>query len=146
MNISEEGLSLIKSSEAENGIPSLDAYQDEGYGVWTIGFGHIRGVKQGDICTPEQAEQWLAEDLIAVEKCIVNTVRGTLTQGQYDALCSFVFNLGCSALRNSMLLRLLNEGDDAGAAEQFARWNHSGGKVDPILIARRKKETEMFLA
>jgi lysozyme len=141
MNISEKGLQLIKESEALR----LEAYADA-VGVPTIGYGHTIGVRLGDTCTAEEATDYLLADLETVEKCIKNSVSIELTQGQYDALCSFVFNLGCTALRNSTLLRLLNAGDDAGAAEQFKRWNHAGGEVLAGLTKRRAKEAELFLA
>ena len=141
MQISENGLDLIKQSESLR----LDAYQDS-VGVWTIGYGHTIGVKENDRITQEQAEAFLKTDLETVEKCIVNCVSVNLTQGQYDALCSFVFNLGCIALRNSTLLRKLNAGDDVGAAEEFKRWDHAGGKVLAGLTKRRNAEAEMFLA
>src|SRR5258708_33537577 len=144
MNISEAGLALIKESE----LLRLQAYPDPGTNAepWTIGYGHTRGVKQGDTCTTDEADRWLIEDLEPVEKCIADSVSIELTQGQYDALCSFVFNLGCMALRNSTLLRKLNAGDDTGAAEEFHKWNHAGGKVLAGLSKRRNAEAEMFLA
>jgi lysozyme len=81
-----------------------------------------------------------------VEKCIANCVSVSLTQGQYDALCSFVFNLGCMALRNSTLLRKLNASDNLGAAEEFKKWDHAGGRVLAGLTIRRAKEAQLFLA
>jgi lysozyme len=141
MQISEEGLNFIKRSEALR----LEAYKDS-VGIWTLGYGHIAGVHEGDSITEEQAEIFLRADLQTVEKCIANSVSVELTQGQYDALCSFVFNLGCVALRNSTLLRKLNSGDDVGAAEEFKRWNHAGGKELAGLTKRRAAESEMFLA
>jgi lysozyme len=141
VQISEQGLLLIKDSE----LCRLDSYQDP-VGVWTIGYGHTGPeVKEGLHITQDAAEALLLSDLETVEKCIANSVSVNLTQGQYDALCSFVFNLGCSALRNSTLLRLLNAGDDIGAAEQFKRWDHAGGKVLSGLTKRREAEAEMFM-
>jgi lysozyme len=141
MNISENGIALVKDSE----LCRLDSYQDP-VGVWTVGYGHTGPeVKEGLHITQDAAEALLLSDLETVEKCIANSVSVGLTQGQYDALCSFVFNLGCSALRNSTLLRLLNAGDDIGAAEQFKRWDHAGGKVLAGLTKRREAEAEMFM-
>jgi lysozyme len=141
LNISENGIALIKESESCR----LDSFQDS-VGVWTIGFGHTGPeVKEGLHITQDAAEALLLSDLETVEKCIANSVSVNLTQGQYDALCSFVFNLGCSALRNSTLLRLLNAGDDVGASEQFKRWDHAGGKVLAGLTKRREAEAEMFM-
>ena len=141
MNISDAGLELIREHEGCR----LEAYQDS-VGVWTIGYGHTSGVKQGDTCTAEEAEGWLSHDVGTAEYCIKQNVAVELTQGEYDALCSFTFNLGCSALRNSTLLRKLNAGDYDGAAAEFHKWNHAGGKVLAGLTARRQAEAEMFEA
>lgn len=141
MNLSDDGKLFIKSKEQLR----LEAYQDE-VGVWTIGWGHILGVKAGDVCTIEQAESWFELDVAPCEACVDRLVVIDLTQGQFDALCSFAFNLGCTALRNSTLLRLLNAGDVAGAAEQLLRWNHAGGEVSAGLSRRREQEREMFVA
>lgn len=141
MNLSEDGKQFIKAREQLR----LEAYQDE-IGVWTIAWGHISGVKAGDVCTIEQAEAWFAQDVAPREACVNDLVKVPLTQGQFDALCSFTFNLGCTALRNSTLLKLLNAGDAAGAAEQFGRWNHAGGEVSAGLTRRREQEKETFLA
>lgn len=141
MNISPRGLEFIRRMEACR----LEAYQDS-VGIWTIGYGHIRGpVREGDTCTQEQAEAWLLEDVASIaERCIQNMVKVDLTQQEYDALCSFIFNLGCSAFRNSTLLRKLNDGDFDGAAEQFAKWNHADNKVILGLTHRRQAERELF--
>lgn len=142
MNISQVGLALIKESESCR----LEAYQDA-VGIWTIGYGHTGPeVVEGLHVTQDAAEALLLSDLDTVTKCIENSVSVQLTQGQYDALCSFIFNLGCLALRNSTLLRKLNSGDDVGAAEEFKRWDHAGGKVLAGLTKRRLAESEMFLA
>lgn len=144
MNISDQGISLIKASEELR----LEAYPDPGTGgePWTIGWGHTGvGIEPGMIISESAAEGYLKNDLETVEKCIANCVSVNLTQGQYDALCSFVFNLGCIALRNSTLLRKLNAGNDVGASEEFGKWNHSNGRVLAGLTERRSKEAEMFL-
>jgi lysozyme len=123
----------------------LEAYQDV-VGVWTIGFGHTGAeVKRGLVITPDAAKSLLLSDAETAEKCVNNCVSGIITQGQFDALCSFVFNLGCTALRNSTLLRKLNSGDDVGAAEEFSKWNHAGGHIVAGLTKRRLEEKELFL-
>lgn len=141
MNISNDGLDLIKSHEGCR----LNAYQDS-VGVWTIGYGSIRGVMRGMSITDAEADDRLRQDAQIAEKCVNNSVTISLTQGAFDALCSFVFNLGCGALRNSTLLRKINDGDDNGAADEFGKWNHAGGKVLAGLTARREAEKELFLA
>lgn len=141
MNISEHGLSLIKEHEGLR----LVAYQDS-VGVWTIGYGHTKGVQAGQEITESYAEALLKEDVRAAENCIEKLVTVPLTQGEFDALCSFTFNLGCGALRNSTLLKKLNDSNYDGAAEEFKRWNHAGGKVLEGLTKRRLAEAQRFEA
>jgi len=88
----------------------------------------------------------LRQDIGTAEAAIDSKVTVDLTQNAYDSLCSFVFNVGTEAFGNSTLLRLLNAGDAAGAADQFLQWDHGGGKVLAGLLNRRKAEREMFLA
>lgn len=139
MRISPDGLEFIKQSEGCR----LTAYYDS-VGVPTIGYGHTKGVRMGDVCTPEQASAWLVEDLASVYGDIASQVTVPLTQGQFDALCSFVFNLGGSALRNSTLLKMLNAGDYEAAQGQFGRWTHAGTQTLAGLVKRRAGEAEMF--
>ena len=139
MKISEAGLDLIREHEGCR----LEAYRDS-VGVLTLGYGHTRGVKAGDTCTPMQADEWLREDIHHAETCVDKCVSVPLTQGEFDALVSFAVNLGCGALRGSTLLRLVNDGRMDDAAEQFGRWNHAGGIELAGLTARRKAEQELF--
>ena len=139
MKISADGLEFIKEAEGLR----LDAYQCSA-GVWTIGFGHTKGVKKGDTCSKEQAERWLLEDLEDVYKDIRSFVYVPLTQGQFDALCSFVFNLGGHALKDSTLCRLLNEKKYGEAVKQFSRWVYADGQKLAGLVKRRAGEAEMF--
>jgi lysozyme len=139
VRISEEGLALIRDYE---GL-ALTAYLCPA-GVWTIGFGHTKGVKKGDTCTKEQAELWLREDVRDAEAIVDASVDVPLTQGQYDALVSWVFNLGGVRLGASTLLRMLNQGDYKGAAAQFDRWVYAGKERLPGLIKRRAAERALF--
>lgn len=139
--ISDTGLEFIKSHEGCR----LTAYQD-GAGIWTIGYGHTGNVHEGDVITQDQANALLLEDLAPAEHCIDDQVKVTLTQNQYDALCSFTFNVGVGNFASSTLLRLLNQSDCQGAAGQFGRWVHdAAGNVEPGLLKRRKDEKELFL-
>jgi len=146
MKCSEAGLDLIKTHEGLR----LEAYPDPGTGgkPWTIGFGHTgSNIVEGLHIDEIQADEFLRHDIETAEKCVTNSVRVPLTQGQFDALCSFVFNLGCGALGRSTLLAKLNAGeDDAVVAAEFSRWNKAAGKVLQGLVVRRKYEAEMFLA
>ena len=97
--------------------------------------------------TQDQAVEFLRRDVERAEKCINNSVKVTLTQGQFDALCSFVYNVGCGALGKSTLLVKLNAGgDDDLVAQEFLRWTKAAGKEMPGLVTRRKAEMETFLA
>ena len=139
MKISDEGLAFIKRMEG----CSLTAYLDS-VKVPTIAVGHTRGVKLGDTCTEEQADQYLLDDLESVYNDIEALVEVPLTQGQFDALCSFVFNLGGPALRSSTLLKLLNAGDYEAARKQLPRWDKAGKVQLAGLTKRRAAEAAMF--
>ena len=141
MNISDEGLDLIREHEGCR----LEAYKDS-VGIWTCGYGHTYGVKEGDTCTQAQADAWLREDVRQAEVCVSGAVTVPLTQGEFDALVSFTYNLGCRALKNSTLLKLLNDSDYDGAAAEFKKWNHAGGAVLAGLTARREAERARFEA
>ena len=106
MNISQEGLSLIKKFEG----CELDAYQDA-VGVWTIGYGHIKGVKEGMQITKAQEEEMLVEELSEYEKHVSNAVDNQLDQCMFDALVSWTYNLGPTNLNSSTMLKVLNAGE-----------------------------------
>lgn len=122
----------------------LAAYRNKG-DVWTIGYGHTRGVKQGDTCTQAQADAWLLEDIALVADAINRDITVPLTQGEFDALCDFGFNLGVHALEGSTLWRKLNAGDYQGAAAEFPRWDMSGGQHIVGLLRRRQAEVALFM-
>lgn len=123
----------------------LTAYKDGG-GVWTIGYGHTGAdVREGLTIPLSEAERLLTLDLRVAEGHVNKLVQVNLNQNQFDALVSFVYNLGGDAFRSSTLLKLLNAGDYEGAANQFQRWNKDNGKVVPGLTNRRGKERELFL-
>lgn len=121
------------------------AYRDQ-RGIPTIGYGHTLDVKMGDSCTPEQADEWLAEDLEAAEHCINRLVTTTLSQNQFDALVSLVFNIGCGNFADSTVRRRLNALDYAGAADAILMWNKAAGETNQGLVNRREAERELFLS
>lgn len=132
MRISEKGITLIKEFEG----CSLTAYPDPGTGgdPWTIGYGWTHSVdgkpvKPGMMIDEATAERLLNTGLVGYENDVSRLVKVKLTQGQFDALVSFAYNLGARTLSSSTLLRKLNAGDYAGAADEFLRWNKAGGKV-----------------
>lgn len=161
-------IELIKSFEGiPDGDPStvkLDAYLDP-LDIWTIGWGHAvqhqgrhlkgrenvtlaRALYPGGI-TLAQAEALLRADLLNRSPTLLRMVTVALNEGQFGALMSFLFNCGEGNLRSSTLLRLLNAGDYAGAAEQFAVWNK--GRRNGVLVElagltrRRRAERALFL-
>ena len=139
MNIGQKGIDLIKHFEG----CELNAYKCPA-GVWTIGYGHIKGVSEGMSITQEQAEQMLLDELKEYENYINELVVVDLSQNQFDALVSWVYNLGPANLKSSTLLKVLNSGDYAGVPDQIERWNKAGGKVLEGLIRRRLAESSLF--
>ncbi len=143
LTTSPDGYALIQAHEGRR----LAAYRDP-VGVWTIGYGHAGDVQAGDVITPHQAEVLLAADVAVAEAAVRRLVRVPLTQGQFDALVSFVFNLGAGRLSGSTLLAKLNARDYAGAAREFGRWvkgTVDGRKVNlPGLVKRRAAERALF--
>lgn len=139
MELSEEGIALIKQFEGLR----HEAYQCPA-GIWTIGYGHTADVRPGDIITAEQADAFLLQDVAESEIAVNRQVTTVLTQNQFDALVSFVFNLGSNNFRASTLLKKLNTGDNIGAAAELMRWVYAGGKPSPGLIRRREAEKLLF--
>ena len=139
MQISEKGTSLIKHFEGCR----LEAYQDS-VGIWTIGYGTIKGVKEGDKINQNEAEHLLQEEMPEYEGYINDMVEVPLEQNQFDALCSWVFNLGPNNLKSSTLLKVLNEGKYDEVPEQVVRWNKAGGEVLEGLKKRREAESLLF--
>ena len=139
MQPSQACIDLVKSSEGCR----LTAYRDS-VGVLTIGYGSTGGITEGQTITQEQADAMLVDDLSASAEQVTALVMVPLTQGQFDSLCDFVFNLGAGRLRESTLLRLLNACQYAAAAEQFHLWVMAGGHPLPGLVTRRAAERAMF--
>ena len=137
---SAKGISLTKRFEGLK----LSAYRDQA-GVWTIGYGHTGPeVYAGLTITQSQADAFLARDVAGAVACVNRLVTSEINQNQFDALVDFVFNLGCASLAGSALLKLLNQGDFIGAAEQFQRWDHAGEVVVQGLLERRRAEAALF--
>lgn len=130
----------------------LTAYLPTKDDVWTIGYGHTKTARQGMVITEAQAEQLLRDDLEWVEAAIDKLVKVPLTQNQYDALASLIFNIGGSAFSKSTVLRKLNAGDYRGAAEAFLMWDkqrdRQTGKMNALrgLTKRRQQERDLFNA
>lgn len=143
MNISSAGLdSLVKRFE---GL-SLKAYPDPATkGIpYTIGYGHTGGVKPTDTCTLEEACNFLATDIKSAERSVSTLVSAPLNQFQFDALVSFVFNIGEPKFRVSTLLSKVNGKDYEGASKEFVKWKMAAGKVMNGLLRRREAEAKWF--
>ena len=142
MQISEAGLDLIRKFEGLR----LDTY-DCPAGKLTIGYGHTGSdVKPGLIIDAEKATALLMEDVKRFEKSVNELVKVPMTQGMFDALVSFSYNLGAGSLQSSTLLKKLNADDKQGAADEFLKWNKAKGKPLAGLTARREGERELFFA
>ncbi|WP_420997589.1 lysozyme [Cupriavidus sp. 30B13] len=156
MKTSAAGVGRIKMREGLR----LEAYPDPGTkgAPWTIGYGHTgRDVYKGLRINEPQACSYLATDVADAEGVINRVVTVDLTQDQFDALVSFVLNVGAGAkgvkdgfvmLKNgqpSTMLRKINANDLIGAASEFPKWNRAAGRVLPGLVARRASEQSQFL-
>ena len=139
MIISIPGVELLTHFEGLK----LEAYQDS-VGVWTIGYGHTKGVVSGMKVTESQANNLLRTELIEYQNYINSMVKVNLDQCQFDALVCWVYNLGPTNLSNSTLLTLLNQGVKLQIPKQIRRWNKAGGKVLKGLVRRREAEALMF--
>lgn len=140
MQYSQSGLKLTEGFESCR----LTAYQDI-RGVWTIGWGHTGSdVVPGLTITQAQADALLLHDVQNAVNHVNHLVIVPLTQGEFDSLVDFAFNVGCGAFAGSTLLKLLNSGNYAGAAAQFDLWDHAAGKVVAGLLRRRQAETDLF--
>lgn len=144
--ISQEGINLIKKYEGLR----TEAYRCPA-GIPTIGYGHTgtvdgKKIEMGMKITEKKAEKLLKEDLQRFEKGVSDCVQVPLTQGQFDALVSFSFNLGVGSLQSSTLLKLLNQGKYKDAAEEFGKWVKAGGKILDGLVKRRADEKKLFLS
>ena len=141
--ISDAGLSIIKRFEGLQ----LKAYKCPA-GKYTIGWGHIDKVKASSVATEEECEEFLRQDLQAVHTAIDRYVVVPLTQNQYDALASFVFNLGAGNFLKSTMLKKLNSGRYDEVPEQIMRWNKArvAGELRPLkgLTRRRAAEAALF--
>jgi lysozyme len=140
MEYSSKGLALTEASEG----CKLRAYRDTG-GVLTIGYGHTGGVREGQVITQEMAVTLLQHD-IEYAVGVVNSHALPCTQGQFDALVDFVFNVGPSQFLSSHLLKYHLAGEHNKAAAEFQRWKYDNGKVIPGLVIRRTKERELYEA
>lgn len=152
MKTSKQGLNLITELEGLR----LKSYKDVA-AHWTIGVGHlltkdelktgkVNGIYWRNGITREQAISILGNDADAAERAVNQHVEVPLSQHQFDALVSFVFNVGSGAFKKSTLLRKLNTGDYKAVPSEMKRWRKAGGKVVKGLVNRRNKEIKLWLS
>ena len=135
MRMSHQGLELLIAREGKKNA----VYRDS-KGILTVGVGHTGpDVHEGDVWSDEKVETVLAADLARFEKAINDAVKVPLLQNQFDALVSWAFNVGASAVAGSTLVRKINEGDLVEAANQFDRWH-----IPLEITSRRNGEREQF--
>jgi lysozyme len=139
LTYSGKGIALTKSFEGRK----YKAYRDQ-VSVWTCGDGHTFGVGPSTVCDDALADQWLEEDTRDAAAAVNRLVTTPLSQGEFDALVDFVFNLGAHAFAESTMLEFLNAGNHIRAAGQFERWDHAGGVVVAGLLRRRVAEKLEF--
>lgn len=141
MNLSAAGLALLKVSEGFRSQTYFDVA-----GFKTIGFGHrlTPGEAFPEGVTINEANDILAHDIAIAEASVKHLVTVPLTQGQFDALVDFCFNLGGTRLLSSTLLKRLNAGDVDAAGFELLKWNHSGSAVLPALTRRRTAEYHLW--
>lgn len=141
--VNKKGLDLIKSFEG----CKLTSYLCPA-GVWTIGYGHTYGVKEGQTITQAQAESLLKSDLSKYENGVVEAIKGSeINENQFSALVSFAYNCGVGALKKSTLLKkLLINPEDTTIRDEFMKYVNGGGKVLPGLQRRRTAEADLYFS
>lgn len=143
MNTSDRGLNFITHFEGVRTVRYLDVA-----GKPTIGVGHL--IKEGEAFNEPismvMVKQLLKIDITEAELAVLKNVTVRLNQHHFDALVSFIFNVGAGAFKKSTLLKKLNAGDYDGAGEEFKRWDKAGGKKVAGLTRRRQYEASLFLS
>lgn len=159
MHISSHGIALIQNYEGLRTTAYKPLKNESG---WTIGYGHHGpDVKPGSVCTEQWAYEQLLRDLRQVEHQLISALNADeieVTQGQFDALCSLLFNLSgkktkdgrwlspIQVLTGYKLWAKMKKGDKYGASLEFLDINKAGGVVLPGLTKRRQAEQKLFLS
>ncbi len=141
MKFSTAGMELLKRSEGFRNRVYLDVA-----GFPTIGYGHrlLHPESFPNGITEAQATNLLALDVCEAEQAVERLVKVPLSQGQFDALVDFCFNLGAGRLASSTLLKSLNAGRFDEAARELLQWDHTGGQESSALKARREAEVDLW--
>lgn len=140
MQVSADGLALIRRFEGF----SAEVYRCPA-GFLTVGYGHRVAQAEAPI-SRDMAERWLQEDAAVAARAIRRLIAVPLTQGQFDALVSFTFNLGAGALERSTLRQVINRGEHEEAPRQLLRWVYAGGRVLRGLVLRRQAEALLYIS
>jgi len=146
MQISDKGIALIKHHEGVRLKPYQDCVK-----LWTVGVGHLIGdgkslpPEWNRVLTMEEVDGILRKDLARFEQGVSKFCPVQLTQGEFDALISFSFNLGLGVLQRSTLRQKILRNDKKGAAEEFTKYVRAGGKIIKGLVTRRNDEKQLFL-
>ncbi len=136
MQISPQGLELLMAREGKRN----EVYRDT-QGVPTVGYGHTGpDVRMGEIWTNERIEEAFAQDLQRFEEALNDNITAPIEQNQYDALVSWLYNVGTNWARSATLIQRVNEGNRGGAALEFDKWH-----IPPEIISRRNGEKAQFL-
>jgi len=145
MRVSDRGRALIKHHEGVRPKP----YRCPA-GLWTVGVGHLIGdgktlpPEWNRTLSPDEVDRLLAADLRRFESGVLRLCPVLLTQGQFDALVSFAFNLGLGGLQRSSVRMCTNRGDEKGAMRGLMKYTKAGGKILPGLVKRRKDESALY--
>jgi lysozyme len=145
MKTGDNGIKLIKKYEGFRAKAYLCPAK-----VWTIGYGTTKypngkPVMMGDVCTEKQAEEYLRNYLSYAENSVGSVIRVSLSQNQFDAIISFVYNLGIGSFSKSTLLKKINDSPyDPSIHAEFLKWNKAGGVVLNGLTKRREEETQLY--
>ena len=151
MKTSNKGIDLIKKHEGFR----AKAYKCPA-DKWTIGYGHTGGVNSGDVISEKQAEEFLRADLAIAERAL-NRTRLQLNQNQFDALVSFIFNVGVGRpkshpngpsgfLGSTLLIKARHDVNDPSIADEFRKWVYAGDKVLNGLVRRRREEADLYFS
>lgn len=140
MAINAAGLDLIKRFEGLR----TESY-DDGFGTWTIGYGHTAGVAPGQRISAAEAERMLSDDLATYEARVRQLCTRAPSSNELAAMVSLAFNIGVGAFQRSTALRKHNAGDPVGAAEAFKLFRRAGGREVPGLLRRRNAEAALYL-
>ena len=146
---SAHGLAFLKNEEGFSAKAFPDGKTLTGKQLYSIGYGHQLvsgdGLTPSSVITPAQGEALLAQDVQSREQAIADSVRVPINQNQYDALVSFGYNIGIAGFKSSEVVKRLNAGDYAGAADVWTKyWTKSEGVTHPVLVARRQREAALF--